>query len=542
MASTSAISSGIFNQPVDSEPNPLEENRYARFVIHSNHKVFSRAITSLSKLGVDLYIEPNELGLSIKTFNKTKSAYGLFQFSSEFFSEVDASIFSEDESSNRLCRISMKCALSLFKGLQFSEKTFVSCEFRIDPSSDFFIVQLLYAYDVSKTFEINLLETQTSFRTTVDKTTLQNLTIVTPSILHAILHSLGSSEEMIIQSTENELILKNYLAHDDDNRRIVKTQAKLSTTHLERHNSVISTEIAVSLKEFMAVLTFADQNNAILSLYYDVPGKPLVVALEGDIVYSAEFIIATVEAENPEVHEHREITTQQISRHNSQTSRNSTRRSRISIPGPSQPRITALFPQNTVASPQQSLRGREPPLVSTPNVEVEVQQEETVEEEENVPQVEAMEEVEEEVYEDAPDIPANNEEADVINPSHLTVPSQSTTNALVTQTAPVVADIGEMNEITNVSLYPDPAPMEVDEQVEKTIMNEEVEDLPDTPPPSDQRHILFGQTKPDIKENKKIRTNSFRRFFLGGEMATQHESQKMEDKTVLAEDTDGEWD
>ena len=48
--------------------------------------VLARAIHSLAKIGEDLYIDPSESGLAIRTANGTKSAFVSYSFKTSFFS------------------------------------------------------------------------------------------------------------------------------------------------------------------------------------------------------------------------------------------------------------------------------------------------------------------------------------------------------------------------------------------------------------------------------------------------------------------------
>lgn len=72
-----------------------------------------------------------------------------------------------------------------------------------------------------------------------------------------------------------------------DPRKVTETQANLPGDRLIRHNVQISGEISFCMKEFMvfpwpeinfcvefqAILQFANSLSAIISLYYDRPGK-----------------------------------------------------------------------------------------------------------------------------------------------------------------------------------------------------------------------------------------------------------------------------
>ena len=84
--------------------------------------VFSKAISALSRLAEDLFLEPSEEGvrsflfsstiqfvsfqLLIKTFNRSRSAYGKFTFQKDFFINTDTSKL--DPNTRNQCRVSMR--------------------------------------------------------------------------------------------------------------------------------------------------------------------------------------------------------------------------------------------------------------------------------------------------------------------------------------------------------------------------------------------------------------------------------------------------
>ncbi|VDN22841.1 unnamed protein product [Cylicostephanus goldi] len=67
------------------------------------------------------------------------------------------------------------------------------------------------------------------------------------------------------------------------------------------------------MKEFKAIITFARQHFCDVSLYFDKAGSPLIVGVESDAGFSAEFIIATLDGEDDTDEEAAPATTQELS-------------------------------------------------------------------------------------------------------------------------------------------------------------------------------------------------------------------------------------
>lgn len=80
-----------------------------------------------------------------------------------------------------------------------------------------------------------------------------------------------------------------------------KTEAKIAHTLLEELVVAKPGEVTLSLKEFRSIVAFADACNMNISLHYDQPGRPVVVAVEKNIDYLAEFTLATAESDRVEV-------------------------------------------------------------------------------------------------------------------------------------------------------------------------------------------------------------------------------------------------
>lgn len=74
----------------------------------------------MAKFGSDLYLEADQDGLQLRTFNVSKSAMGTFRFKRVFFEHFNA-----EEGS--YCKITMKAILAVFKNMKQVER----CEIRL---------------------------------------------------------------------------------------------------------------------------------------------------------------------------------------------------------------------------------------------------------------------------------------------------------------------------------------------------------------------------------------------------------------------------
>jgi len=74
-------------------------------VTGGNVKVLGKAVHSLSRIGDELYLEPLEDGLSLRTVNSSRSAYACFLFAPLFFQQYQAAAPGQEA---LRCKILMK--------------------------------------------------------------------------------------------------------------------------------------------------------------------------------------------------------------------------------------------------------------------------------------------------------------------------------------------------------------------------------------------------------------------------------------------------
>ncbi|VIO92163.1 Rad9 family protein [Brugia malayi] len=264
----------------------------ASFTLHSNFKIFARAILALNRVGNELYMEPSDFGLVLRSLSCSKSAFGTFMFSKSFFSECD--VLRLDPNAYNVCRIPMKCALSAFKCVKSSEKVVLSCQIYLNPRADTMLIQLTHTYDVIRNHQIPFFECTTTFRTVVDKTNLNNCFVIQARLLLEMFNRMHhNTDEISIDAKIDEISFRNYITHEQDRDMVMKIEGKIPVAEFQKYSIQRPAEITVNLKELKAIVNFADIHQSFVSIYFDQPGTPIVVALEGDVVYTAEVILAT---------------------------------------------------------------------------------------------------------------------------------------------------------------------------------------------------------------------------------------------------------
>lgn len=75
----------------------------------------------------------------------------------------------------------------------------------------------------------------------------------------------------------------------------MKTEVKVPLAEFDRYSVPKDADITVNLKELKAFVVFAEQIQTPVTLYFEEPGSPVVVALENDVNFTAELVVATVD-------------------------------------------------------------------------------------------------------------------------------------------------------------------------------------------------------------------------------------------------------
>ncbi|KAF8358531.1 hpr-9 [Pristionchus pacificus] len=276
----------------------------AKFFMLSNVKVFAKAILALSKVADILNIEPSENGLALKAFHKGRCAYGAFHFSSKFFDEMDVTQLTQAYSS---CKISMKSALLIFQAVNRGDRSggVYGCEITVDPDLDTILVQLHLSSDVTRSYEVSMVDSGTHFRADIDRNKLRNRVQANPEILKEILQQAPNVKELVIAANRKNLIASTFCQKDEDISKSTM-QMDFLRASFSKFQIKKKTEISFPTKEFSALVHFASDHTLPINLYFDKPGKPLILFIGGSISYTAEISIATMEGDEEENDEEEE--------------------------------------------------------------------------------------------------------------------------------------------------------------------------------------------------------------------------------------------
>ncbi|XP_032953577.1 cell cycle checkpoint control protein RAD9B isoform X3 [Rhinolophus ferrumequinum] len=98
----------------------------------SQVKVFGKAVQALSRISDELWLDPSEKGLALRSVNSCRSAYGCVLFSPLFFQHYQWSTSVEMNDNNRIsnlnCKLGIKSILPIFRCLNSLERNVENCK------------------------------------------------------------------------------------------------------------------------------------------------------------------------------------------------------------------------------------------------------------------------------------------------------------------------------------------------------------------------------------------------------------------------------
>ncbi|XP_048734416.1 cell cycle checkpoint control protein RAD9A-like [Ostrea edulis] len=262
-----------------------------------NIKVFGRAIHSLAKIGEELYIEPLPHGLALRTVNSSRSAYACFLFSPTFFQNYDdgsPETSSQDSEDVIRCKIAMRSCLTVFKSMSNVEKTVEKCQITLNMQKARLIFKLYCKHGIVKTHNLAFIECET-LQAVFSKDMCPNQLTAQPRLLcDTVVNFQSNQEEITLIVSPEKISLKNYVDDEPDPTKVVHTVLNLDPDEFDNCQIGVDTDITFCLKEFRAVLAFAEITAMPLNIKFESSGRPVVFSIDADSAFEANFVLATL--------------------------------------------------------------------------------------------------------------------------------------------------------------------------------------------------------------------------------------------------------
>ncbi|KAM5199845.1 cell cycle checkpoint control protein RAD9B isoform 1-T1 [Hipposideros larvatus] len=263
----------------------------------SQVKVFGKAVQALSRISDELWLDPSEKGLALRSVNSCRSAYGCVLFSPVFFQHYQWSTSAEmndnDTISNLNCKLGIKSILPIFRCLNSLERNVEKCKIFTRSDKSKVIFQFFCRHGIKRTHNVCFQESQ-PLQVIFEKNTCSNTLMIQPRVLaEAIVLFTSNQEEMTLAVTPRNVCIKSYSEESMDLTNSVYSEMCVGPDEFDFFQIGVDTEITFCLKELKGMLTFSEAIRAPISIHFDIPGKPMALSVDG-MLLEANFVLATL--------------------------------------------------------------------------------------------------------------------------------------------------------------------------------------------------------------------------------------------------------
>ncbi|XP_027709388.1 cell cycle checkpoint control protein RAD9B [Vombatus ursinus] len=260
-------------------------------------KVFGRAIHALARISEELWLDPSERGLALRSVNSCRSAYASVLFPASFFQLYQWSATLEICDSNvplhLKCKLGMKSVLPIFRCLNILERNVEKCSIFMSANTCRVIFQLFCKHGIIKTHNLSFQESE-PLQAVFAKNMCPNILKVQPRLLADIMiHFPLSQEEITLAVTPMKVCFKSYVEDEIDFAKSMYTEMHLDPDEFDYFQVGVDTEVTFCLKELRGLLAFSEATTAPVSIYFDLSGKPVAFSID-EMVLEATFVLSTL--------------------------------------------------------------------------------------------------------------------------------------------------------------------------------------------------------------------------------------------------------
>ncbi|XP_023441676.1 cell cycle checkpoint control protein RAD9B isoform X2 [Dasypus novemcinctus] len=259
--------------------------------------VFGKAIQALSRISDELWLDPSEKGLSLRSVNSCRSAYGCILFSPLFFQHyhwsTSVAVNNNNTTLNLNCKLGMKSILPIFRCLNSLERNVEKCIIFTRSDKCKVVIQFFCRHGIRRTHYLCFQESQ-PLQVIFEKSTCSNILMIQPRVLaEAIVHFTSNQEEVTLAVTSLNVCLKSSNEESMDLTSSVYSEMFVGPNEFDFFQIGLDTEITFCFKELKGILTLSEATHAPISMHFDFPGKPMALSID-DMLLEANFILATL--------------------------------------------------------------------------------------------------------------------------------------------------------------------------------------------------------------------------------------------------------
>ncbi|KAI7798365.1 cell cycle checkpoint control protein RAD9B [Triplophysa rosa] len=270
-----------------------------KFVIEGNGvKVFGKAVHALSRIGDEMWLDPLEKGLAVRSVNSSQSAYGCFVFTPLFFQQYILQSDVQQCWKAAKCKLNMKCVLPLFRCVAWRERGVDKCEISINIPNNRVMFRFHCRHGITKTYNLGYQECE-ALQAVFPSHLCPNVLTAQPKLLSDIVvHFPVSQEEVTLSVSSAKMSLKTFC---DEGTRIkgMNTELSLHPDEFDYFQVGVDSAVTFCLKELRGFLNFAESHGLPVSWQFGVAGQPVAFSVE-DMMLEANVVLSTLMDQNQE--------------------------------------------------------------------------------------------------------------------------------------------------------------------------------------------------------------------------------------------------
>lgn len=103
----------------------------------------------------------------------------------------------------------------------------------------------------------------------------------------------SSDDQVTLEALSQSILLRNYIDDNIDLSKIIRTQINIKAEEFDSYTVGEETTVTFTMKEFKALLTFAEALSLPIQIQFETTGKPIVFIVHNGTTLEAHFVLAT---------------------------------------------------------------------------------------------------------------------------------------------------------------------------------------------------------------------------------------------------------